>query len=108
MLPVELCAKHRVSQEEVFRGPPPSEALRDLTLDVAGAAKAHLDEARALTGGLPKGAAAMLLTAVGVGEYLKSLEAKGFDLFQPDLVAGGVSPLKRALLTKWHVLRGTY
>lgn len=157
LLPVEVCAAHRVSQEELFRcavrcvwvccwfaravplplplplcpclcrqnqhktthpiakqqqnaprGPPAGEGLKDAALAVASAAKAHLDEARALAPKLPAGAAPLLRGAVGVGEYLRALEAAGFDVFAPGLPAGGVSPLRRALLTKWHALRGTY
>lgn len=77
-------------------------------LEVAAAAKGHLDEARALAPRLPRSAGRLLLPAVGAGEYLRALERAGFDVFAPGLPAGGAGPLRRALLTKWHVLRGTY
>lgn len=79
-----------------------------MALDVASAAKAHLEEARRLTPRLPPGAARLLLPAVGAGAYLSALERSGFDVFAPGLPAGGVSPLRRALLIKWHAFRGTF
>ncbi|GBF92775.1 hypothetical protein Rsub_05394 [Raphidocelis subcapitata] len=108
LLPLEVCARHKVSQEEIFRGPPAGEELRDAALELGSAARAHLSECRALAPRLPPGAAPLLLPAVLVGEYLRALEARGFDPFDPGLPAGGVSPLRRTLLLKWHALRGTY
>lgn len=90
------------------RGPPASEGLKDAALDVASAAKAHLDEARRLAGKLPPAAPPLLLQGVLVGAYLDALQAKGFDLFHPDLPAGGVSPLRRAVMVKWASVRGRY
>ena len=90
------------------RGPPAGEGLKDAVLDVAAAAKAHLAEARALAPKLPKGAPPLLLQAPLVGGYLSALQARGFDVFHPELPAGGLSPLRRAVAVKWHSLRGTY
>lgn len=94
--------------KQTSSGPPASDGLKDATLAVASAAKAHLDEARSLAPRLPPGAAALLRPAIGVGEYLRALEAAGFDPFAPGLPEGGVGPLRRAVVTKWHALRGTY
>eukprot|EP00967_Tisochrysis_lutea_P035605 scaffold42697_cov17-Tisochrysis_lutea.AAC.1 len=64
-LPVELCAKHGVSQErhEIEPGDDkdctdlcaqPSDGMCDVVLAVASVAKNHLDEARALAGRIPR------------------------------------------------------
>jgi NADH dehydrogenase [ubiquinone] 1 alpha subcomplex assembly factor 6 len=90
------------------RGPPASEALKDAVLDLASSARAHLTEARALAPRLPRGAAAVLLPGALAGQFLGALERAGFDVFAPGLPAGGVSHLRRAVLVKWHSLRGTY
>ncbi|KAI8471363.1 MAG: isoprenoid synthase domain-containing protein [Monoraphidium minutum] len=108
LLPLEVCARHKVSQEEIFRGPPASEGLRDAALDLGSAARAHLKEARALAPRLPPGAAPLLMPAVGAGLFLSALEARGFDVFHPSLAAGGASPLRRALAIKWASLRRTF
>lgn len=86
-----------------------SEGLRDVVLAVASAAKAHLDEARALRGSLPRQAAPTLLGAVACSNLLALLERRDFNALDPALLSGpGVSPLWYVLQLKWHLLRGSY
>lgn len=106
-LPIDLCAEHKVSQEEVYRGVV-SEGLRDVALKVASVAKGHLDEARALAGKVPPEARPLLLPAVACEHYLRALERSNFDLFEPRLLRGGASPLWHALSIKYHLLRRSY
>lgn len=113
-LPVDLCAQHRVSQEDVYSGVV-SEGLRDVVHAVASLAKGHLDEARRLAPRLPKGAAGVMLPAVGAGRYLDALERANFDPWAPGLAeaagsggAGKGAPLGYVLAVKYHQLMGTY
>ena len=46
-IPVDLCAKHGVSTEDVYRGNS-TEALRNAVHEVASAAMAHLNTARGM------------------------------------------------------------
>jgi NADH dehydrogenase [ubiquinone] 1 alpha subcomplex assembly factor 6 len=106
-LPLELCAQHGVSQEDVYRGNV-SEGLRDVTLGVASAAMAHLQEARRLLPRLPRPAPPVLQQGTLAGLYLGALEKAGFNVFDPSLAAGGgATPLRRMLALKWNALRGT-
>ncbi|KAF8062035.1 NDUFAF6 [Scenedesmus sp. PABB004] len=107
-LPLELLAAHGVSQEQVYRGGPAPEGLRDVALAVGGAALGHLREARRLGAGLPRAAAGVMAGGVLAGQFLAALERVGFDLFEPRLAGGGASPLRRALAIKWAALRGTF
>jgi NADH dehydrogenase [ubiquinone] 1 alpha subcomplex assembly factor 6 len=96
------------TQEELYRGQA-SEALRDVALEVAGVARAHLQEARSMCSKLPKDASQVLLSATGAGLYLQALERCNFDLFDPALVqSGGASPLWYALTLKLNMLRGNF
>jgi NADH dehydrogenase [ubiquinone] 1 alpha subcomplex assembly factor 6 len=45
-LPLDICAKHNLVQEAVFRRGPEAPGLRDVVLDVATRAKDHLNTAR--------------------------------------------------------------
>eukprot|EP00200_Dunaliella_tertiolecta_P012209 CAMPEP_0202371806 /NCGR_PEP_ID=MMETSP1127-20130417/3143_1 /ASSEMBLY_ACC=CAM_ASM_000462 /TAXON_ID=3047 /ORGANISM="Dunaliella tertiolecta, Strain CCMP1320" /LENGTH=360 /DNA_ID=CAMNT_0048968171 /DNA_START=84 /DNA_END=1166 /DNA_ORIENTATION=+ len=108
-LPVELCAKHGVSQEDVYSAQP-SDGMCDVVLAVASVAKNHLDEARALAGRIPREAAPLMLMSVGCDSYLRALEACNFDPFHERLQGRGspLSPLMHVLRVKMHLLRGTY
>jgi phytoene/squalene synthetase len=154
LLPLEVCARHKVSQEQLFRwgpagreggarllvqrrccaccacaapfcpgappnplsprqtplrrGPPAGEGLRDAVLELGSAARGHLSEARRLAPRLPPGAAALLAPGTLAGGYLEALQAAGFDPFDPRLPGGGLSPLRRTLLVRWHAWRGTF
>lgn len=106
-MPVELCSQHGVSQEDVYRGNV-TDGLRDVALAVAAAAMGHLREARHLAGKLPKAAPQVMQQGVLAGHYLSALEKAGFNVFDPSLTTGGVSPLHRVLSLKWNMMRGTY
>lgn len=105
-LPLDLCAPHKVSQEDIYRGNV-TEGLRDVTFAVAAAAMGHLNEARRLLKQLPAAAAPVMQQGTLAGLYLAALEKAGFNVFDPRLAEGGVSPLRRVLTLKWNTWRGT-
>jgi phytoene/squalene synthetase len=94
-------------QEELYRGVV-SEPLKDVALAVAAVARAHLRHAQEMASKLPAPAAHMMLPAVMAGFYLEALEKAGFNVLDPSLAAGGVSPLRYLLALKWHYWRGTF
>jgi len=53
MLPLDLLAKHGVSQEDVIRGKD-MQAIKDVIYDIASAANQHLEKARSLNSCMPK------------------------------------------------------
>lgn len=57
-------------QEDVYAGKV-SEGLRDVVLQIASAAKAHLDEARALRERVPVEARPLMLPALATDSYLQ-------------------------------------
>ena len=103
---MELCAKHKLSQEDLYRGEV-SEALRDVALAVAAAAREHLQHARDMSGKLPKGASQLFLQSVAAEEFLKALEKDNFNVLNPAL-AQQLSPLKHLLRVRWHSWRGSF
>ncbi|CEG01557.1 Squalene/phytoene synthase [Ostreococcus tauri] len=105
-LPIDVCARHGVSTESVYRMEP-SEGVRSAAHEVACAAKAHLDSARAMTERVPKEAKPFFLQAVTVGRYLDALEARDFDVFDETVAKGG-APLATQGAIAWHAFRGTY
>ena len=56
---------------------------------------------------LPPDARLLLLPAVAADLYLQALQRRGFDVFSPDLLNGGFSPLWHQLVTKYRMLRRT-
>lgn len=102
-------ATHTSPQEDIYSGNV-TEGLRDVVLGVAGVAKAHLDEARALGPRLPRAAASVLLPSLSCSRYLTDLEAENFDVFSPKLQqrGGGAAPLSHVLQVKWNLLTGTF
>lgn len=83
----------------------------DVMTDEGGhmAMQGHLDEARKACAAIPRHARPLMLSSVGVGEYLHALEAHDFDVFSPALQAVATRPtLKYQLQLKWHMYRGTY
>lgn len=105
-LPSDVCAKHGVSTESVYRLEP-SEGVRSAAHEVACAAKAHLDSARAMASRLPSEAKPFLLQAVPVSRYLDALEARDFDVFDETVARGG-APLATQGAIAWHAFRGTF
>lgn len=107
-LPVDLCQEKGVQPEDILHAQP-SEGIKDVTLAVAAAAKAHLDHARSFTKELPLAARQLMLSSVACEAYLNALEGSNFDMFDSKLVTnGGFSPLGHQLRLKWHMLKGTY
>ncbi|KAJ1983353.1 hypothetical protein H4R34_001339 [Dimargaris verticillata] len=83
-LPLESLAKHKVSQENVFRYGR-TEGLSDVVFEVATRAHDHLLTAQQhLTDAPPQALRALLLT-VPIWHYLKRLERYHFDVFDPRL-----------------------
>lgn len=83
-LPQDILMKHGVSQEDVIRGSR-EQNLKDVAYDVASQAYEHIEHARSLMGDVPKEARTALLPAVAVSSYLKTLQRKHFDIFDPGL-----------------------
>eukprot|EP00879_Flechtneria_rotunda_P013702 GHRR01014313.1.p1 GENE.GHRR01014313.1~~GHRR01014313.1.p1 ORF type:complete len:184 (+),score=41.98 GHRR01014313.1:468-1019(+) len=106
-MPVELCSQHNVPQEDIYRGKV-TEGLCDVTLAVASAAMGHLTEARQLASKLAPAASHVMQQGTLAGLYLDAVEKKGFNVFDPGLADGGVSPLKRVLALKWNMMRNTF
>ena len=107
----DVCAKHGLSSEDVFRlekAPPEArDAMADAALEVATAAKQHLEHARELAPGLPAAARRALLPAAAVAAHLSALEGVNFDLLAPQLTRPQDDALAQARLW-WHRLSGTY
>eukprot|EP00249_Psilotum_nudum_P006967 c20203_g1_i1 orf=121-1011(+) len=108
-IPIELTAKCGVSQEEIYRGMH-CEGLADAVLEMASAARAHLEKARSLASTVPQAAFPVLLAAVPTGLLLDSIQRVQFNVFDPRLARGvcGVSPIWMQLQLKWHAFRSTY
>lgn len=83
-LPKEILAKHKVSEEEVYRGIP-SERLCECTFEVASRAHQHLVKARSLMRKVPEEGRAALLPAVSVDVYLQRLQEVNHDVLNPKL-----------------------
>ena len=101
-LPQELMARHGASARELFELKP-SPALCAVAHEIAGQARAHLAEARALRTGVPRAALPVLLPAVLAERYLKTLERAGFDPLAPGLARRPALAAWRA--TAWALLR---
>ncbi|GAX75435.1 hypothetical protein CEUSTIGMA_g2879.t1 [Chlamydomonas eustigma] len=106
-LPLDLCAQHGVSQEDIYNGIV-SEGMRDIVLKIASTAKAHLDEARSLQSKVPPLGRHLLLPSVSCENFLKSLEAVNFDPYDTKLLKGGVSPFWYVMQIKWHLWSRTF
>lgn len=106
-LPMDLCAKHRVSQEAIYKGEV-TEGLKDVVLEVATVAKGHLDEARKMQSSVPPHARSLLLVSLAASAYLDKLEAADFNPFHPDLVNSRPNPLRQLLTVQYHLFRGSF
>ena len=108
-LPADLCEKHGVETEALYRGD-----LRDgfleIVWEVASQAKLHLDEARRFSADMPAAARPLFLPAVPAELYLDVLERHNFNPFATALLADdrGVSGLTMGGHVAWHRLRGSY
>ncbi|XP_014666120.1 PREDICTED: NADH dehydrogenase (ubiquinone) complex I, assembly factor 6-like isoform X2 [Priapulus caudatus] len=103
-LPVEVLAKHKVSEEQVYRGSQEQE-MKDAVFELASLAHQHLDKARSLSSSLPRPALSVFLPALVCDNYLTGLQRAHFNVFDAKLQQ------KAHLLPAklwWKKLRGTY
>ena len=103
-LPVDLCTAAGIAEEDILTGKD-SQAMRDVVRAVASSAHEQLQAAREMQEQLPPSARLLLMPAVGTGMYLRTLEVKGFNLFDQKMLRGGYSPLAYQLRLKWALLR---
>ncbi|KAK6533533.1 hypothetical protein TWF694_002472 [Orbilia ellipsospora] len=89
ILPVEVCAKHNLRQEDVIRHGGKAAGLKDVVFEVATRANDHLITAREMlkrAGNEATGLAfTTFLPAVPTSLYLSRLEKLDFDVFDPSL-----------------------
>ncbi|KAK6509504.1 hypothetical protein TWF481_004245 [Arthrobotrys musiformis] len=89
LLPVDICAKHGLRQEDVIRHGGNAPGLKDTVFEIATRANDHLITAREMlkrAGDEGKGMAfTTFLPAVPVSLYLGRLEKVDFDVFDPSL-----------------------
>ncbi|KAG9295945.1 hypothetical protein G9A89_011797 [Geosiphon pyriformis] len=84
LLPADILAKHKISQEEIFRSGPVAR-LEDAVFELATIAHDHLLTARTFLSEVPKQAMPALLSVTSSELYLKSLETHNFNVFEPKL-----------------------
>jgi len=80
MLPMSLLADKGVTDEQILRGES-SQAVNDVTYELACVAHAHLDHVRSLTAKMPFPGPAPFLPAVTVASYLNRLQAADFNIY---------------------------
>ena len=92
LLPLDVCAHHRLRQEDVFRLAGNAPGLKDVVFEIATRANDHLLTARRMIkearaeGKLGfRGDWGVLLSALPVRNFLRSLEKVDFDVFDPRL-----------------------
>ncbi|KAI8380951.1 isoprenoid synthase domain-containing protein [Radiomyces spectabilis] len=83
ILPAQVTAKHKLSQEDLFRGH--VEGVDDAVFEVATAAYDQLLTARSLLKSVPPAAFPVLLHAVPSIKYLEALEKVDFNVFDTKL-----------------------
>ena len=108
-IPIEVAAKHGVSQEDIYRKMN-SESLAEAVYEVASVADAHLKQAHALANTVPLAAIPVLLPAVPTRVLLDVLKKVHFNVFDPKLSGGvcGVSPIWIQLQLRWHMFKKSY
>lgn len=104
LLPADLMKTHGASSADLFelRSKP---ELRPVVAEVAAAARAHLEEARALRRKVPKPALPALLPAALADLHLSVLAKEGHDVFAPRVLMP--NPFRQAKLA-WAAFRGRY
>ncbi|KAF3910819.1 hypothetical protein ABW20_dc0103953 [Dactylellina cionopaga] len=89
LLPVDVCVKHGLRQEDVIRSGSGAAGLKDVVFEIATRANDHLITAREMlkhAGGEGRGMAfTTFLPAVPTSLYLGRLEDVDFDVFHPSL-----------------------
>ncbi|XP_005098752.1 NADH dehydrogenase (ubiquinone) complex I, assembly factor 6 [Aplysia californica] len=84
LLPMEILAKHKVSQEDVIRGKD-AQPVKDVIFDIASVAHQHLEKARSLRSDLPDKCYTVFLNAAVCDHYLKALQQADFNVFDGKL-----------------------
>ncbi|XP_065285557.1 NADH dehydrogenase (ubiquinone) complex I, assembly factor 6 [Dermacentor albipictus] len=101
-LPLELMAKHKVSQESVARG---KADLKEVIYDIACTAHQHLATARSLKKDIPRDVRLVYLPAVASNAYLERLRHADFNVYDGRLhVRNGLLPLS----LWWHKVKRTF
>ncbi|KAJ7505322.1 isoprenoid synthase domain-containing protein [Mycena galericulata] len=101
-LPLDVCARHGVQQEEVFRRGGAATGVDAAVYDVAVLANDHLLTAREVfKEGVPVAAMPVFLAAVPVASFLGQLERANFDGFARELAV-------RDWRLSWRIWRGYY
>ncbi|KAJ7863118.1 isoprenoid synthase domain-containing protein [Mycena olivaceomarginata] len=104
-IPLDLCARHQVKQEDVFRYGGSAEGVDAAVYDFAVLANDHMLTAREVfkgTGGkVPVGAMPVFLAGVPVASFLAQLERVNFDAFAPSLAM-------RDWRLSWRIWTGYY
>ncbi|ODV90793.1 hypothetical protein CANCADRAFT_2519 [Tortispora caseinolytica NRRL Y-17796] len=84
-LPIDLCAKYTIRQEDLIRSPVATDALKDCVFEIATRANDHMITARSflkeLESPLIKPYSCLILDALPLQYYLKNLEKANFDPF---------------------------
>ncbi|EGD76258.1 hypothetical protein PTSG_00961 [Salpingoeca rosetta] len=103
-LPLDVCAKHGVVQQDVLRGNI-TPAVQDAVHAIASEAVLHLNTARSMMDQIPQHARTCFLPSVCLNLYLNQLLAVDFDPMHPTLLKPqGLLPLR--LL--WARFRNSY
>ncbi|KAJ7935645.1 isoprenoid synthase domain-containing protein [Mycena leptocephala] len=104
-IPLDVCARHGVKQEEVFRHGGNAPGVDAAVYDFAVLANDHLLTAREVfkgTGGkVPEAAMPVFLTGVPAATFLVQLEGVNFDAFAPSLAM-------RDWRLSWRIWSGYY
>jgi len=82
LLPLDLLAKHGVSEESLIRGAT-SLQMKDLFFEIASSAKIHLDKSIHLRESVDKSVWPCYLPTIAVKSFLQRLREVDFDLFSP-------------------------
>lgn len=101
-VPLQLLAKHKVSQESLARG---KADTREVIYELACTAHQHLEKAHSLKANVPASARPVFLPAVASSSYLEKLRRADFNVFDSQLQKrNGLLPLS----LWWHKLKHSF
>ncbi|CAH3176554.1 unnamed protein product [Porites lobata] len=83
-IPSDVMIKHGVSQEDIIRGRT-TQAVKDVTYDLASLAHSHLSTAKSLMSKAPKVASRVFLPMVSCQAYLTKIQQADFNMFHSTL-----------------------
>ncbi|XP_073234304.1 NADH dehydrogenase (ubiquinone) complex I, assembly factor 6-like isoform X2 [Porites lutea] len=83
-IPSDVMIKHGVSQEDIIRGRT-TQAVKDVTYDLASLAHSHLSTAKSLMSKAPKVATRVFLPMVSCQAYLTKIQQADFNMFHSTL-----------------------